>query len=31
MVVAIDQARDTSAPYIMTTTFDPIAPMPWAD
>jgi predicted dehydrogenase len=31
MVVAIDQARDTAAPYKMTTTFDPIAPMPWAD
>ena len=31
MVVAIDQARDTAAPYTMTTTFDPIAPMPWAD
>lgn len=31
MVVAIDQARDTATPYKMTTTFDPIAPMPWAD
>jgi hypothetical protein len=30
MVIAIDQARDTAAPYTMTTTFDPIAPMPWA-
>ncbi len=31
MVIAIDQARDTQAPYTMTTTFDPIEPMPWAD
>jgi predicted dehydrogenase len=31
MVIAVDEARDTAAPYKMTTTFDPIAPMPWAD
>lgn len=30
MVIAIDQARNFRAPYTMTTTFDPIAPMPWA-
>jgi hypothetical protein len=30
LVIAIDRARDSGAPYTMTTTFDPIEPMPWA-
>lgn len=30
MVIAIDRAGADGAPYRMTTTFDPIAPMPWA-
>jgi predicted dehydrogenase len=28
--LAIQNARDTGAPHRMTTTFDPIEPMPWA-
>jgi len=31
MVIAIDRAGASASPYRMTTTFDPIAPMPWAD
>jgi len=31
LVIAIDHARATGAPYTMTTTFDPIQPMPWAN
>ncbi|MDG3008129.1 Gfo/Idh/MocA family protein [Paludisphaera mucosa] len=31
MVIAIDRARASAAPYAMTTTFDPVAPMPWAE
>jgi len=30
LVIAIDHAWATGAPYTMTTTFDPIHPMPWA-
>jgi predicted dehydrogenase len=30
MVIAIDHARASASPYTMTTTFDPIQPMPWA-
>jgi predicted dehydrogenase len=31
LVIAIDHARATGAPYTVTTTFDPIEPMPWAN
>ena len=31
MVIAIDHSHATGVPYTMTTTFDPIQPMPWAD
>jgi predicted dehydrogenase len=31
LVIAIDRARETAAPYTLTTTFDPIEPMPWAN
>jgi predicted dehydrogenase len=30
LVIAIDHARATGAPYALTSTFDPIAPMTWA-
>ncbi|MBF2051305.1 MAG: Gfo/Idh/MocA family oxidoreductase [Elainella sp. C42_A2020_010] len=30
LVLAIHNALETGAPYKMTTSFDPIAPMPWA-
>jgi predicted dehydrogenase len=30
LVIAIDKARATGAPYTLTTAFDPIEPMPWA-
>jgi predicted dehydrogenase len=30
MAIAIDGTRGTDSPYAMTTTFDPIEPMPWA-
>ena len=30
IVIAIDHARAAGAPYRMTTTFDPVDPMPWA-
>jgi predicted dehydrogenase len=30
LVIAIDRARQTASPYAMTTTVDPIEPMPWA-
>ncbi|MBD3881474.1 Gfo/Idh/MocA family oxidoreductase [Phormidium tenue FACHB-886] len=30
IVLAIQNALETGAPYKLTTTFDPIAPMPWA-
>ncbi|MCG9884011.1 MAG: Gfo/Idh/MocA family oxidoreductase [Cyanobacteria bacterium] len=31
MVLAIQNALDSSAPYHLKSTFDPIAPMPWAE
>jgi predicted dehydrogenase len=31
LVIAIDHARETGSAYAMTTTFDPIEPMPWAN
>jgi predicted dehydrogenase len=31
LVIAIDHALATGAPYAVTTTFDPIEPMPWAN
>jgi predicted dehydrogenase len=30
LVIAIDHARSTAAPYKMTTSVDPVQPMPWA-
>jgi predicted dehydrogenase len=30
LTLAIHNARKSGAPYLMTTTFDPIDPMPWA-
>jgi hypothetical protein len=30
VVIAIDHARALRAPYAVTTTFDPVDPMPWA-
>jgi predicted dehydrogenase len=30
LVIAIDHARSTGSPYLMTTSIDPVDPMPWA-
>ncbi len=31
MVLAIQDAKETGAAYTMTTSFDPIEPMPWPE